>query len=46
MAGLRAMIERFLEAGFSKFIVRPLGPPADWRAELDVLAAGVGHLQT
>lgn len=46
MAGLRAMIERFLEAGFSKFIVRPLGPPEDWRAELDLLAAGVGHLQT
>jgi probable F420-dependent oxidoreductase len=46
MAGLRALIERFLDAGFSKFIVRPLGPPEDWRAELDVLAAEVGHLQT
>jgi probable F420-dependent oxidoreductase len=46
MAGLRASIERFLDVGFSKFIVRPLGPPEDWRAELDVLAAGVGHLQT
>jgi hypothetical protein len=46
MAGLRAMIERFLQVGFSKFIVRPLGPPNDWRAELERLAAGVGHLQT
>ena len=46
MAGLRAMVERFLEVGFSKFIVRPLGPPENWRAELDVLAAEVGHLQT
>ena len=46
MAGLRAMIERFMEVGFSKFIVRPLGPPSDWRAELEILAAGVGHLQT
>jgi probable F420-dependent oxidoreductase len=46
MAGLRAMIERFLAVGFSKFIVRPLGPPDDWRAELDVLAAAVGDLQT
>jgi probable F420-dependent oxidoreductase len=46
MAGLRAMIERFLQVGFSKFIVRPLGPPKDWRAELERLAAGVGHLQT
>ena len=39
LGGLRDMIGRFLEAGFSKFIVRPLGPPEDWRAELDVLAA-------
>jgi hypothetical protein len=46
MPGLRTMMERFLEAGFSKFIVRPLAAPPDWRAELDVLAAGVGHLQT
>jgi alkanesulfonate monooxygenase SsuD/methylene tetrahydromethanopterin reductase-like flavin-dependent oxidoreductase (luciferase family) len=46
MAGLRAMIERFLQVGFSKFIVRPLGPPNDWRAELERLAAAVGHLQT
>jgi hypothetical protein len=46
MAGLRALMERFLEAGFSKFIVRPLGAPEDWRSELDVLAAAVGHLQT
>jgi hypothetical protein len=46
MTGLRSVIERFLEVGFSKFIVRPLGPPEDWRAELEVLAAAVGHLQT
>jgi probable F420-dependent oxidoreductase len=44
--GLRATIERFLEVGFSKFIVRPLGPPEDWRAELEVLAGAVGDLQT
>ncbi len=46
LSGLRAMIERFLEVGFSKFIVRPLGPPDDWRAELDALAAAVGNVQT
>lgn len=46
MAGLRAMIEQFVDVGFSKFIVRPMGPPDDWRAELATLAAGVGHLQT
>jgi probable F420-dependent oxidoreductase len=46
LKGLRAMIERFLDVGFSKFIVRPLGPPDDWRAELEVLAGAVGDLQT
>jgi probable F420-dependent oxidoreductase len=46
LKGLRAMIERFLDVGFSKFIVRPLGPPEDWRAELEVLADAVGDLQT
>jgi probable F420-dependent oxidoreductase len=44
--GLRRLIESFLEVGFSKFIVRPLAPPPDWRAELDGLAAGVADLQT
>jgi hypothetical protein len=40
------MMERFLDVGFSKFIVRPLGPPGDWRVELEALAGGVGDLQT
>jgi probable F420-dependent oxidoreductase len=44
--GLRAAIEAFLAVGFSKFIVRPLAPPAQWRAELEPLAAAVGGLQT
>jgi len=44
--GLRRLIERFLEVGFSKFVVRPLAPPESWRAELEDLAAGVTHLQT
>ncbi len=46
IGGLRAMIESFLEAGFSKFVVRPLETPTDWRAELESLAAGVLDLQT
>jgi probable F420-dependent oxidoreductase len=46
IAGLRDLIEQFLAVGFSKFIVRPLTPPAAWRAELESLAAGVGDLQT
>ncbi len=45
-SGLRAMMERFLDVGFSKFIVRPLGPPGEWRSELENLAAAVGDLQT
>jgi probable F420-dependent oxidoreductase len=44
--GLRASIEAFVSVGFSKFIVRPLAPPGDWRAELEPLAAAVGGLQT
>jgi probable F420-dependent oxidoreductase len=44
--GLRGMISRFVEVGFSKFIVRPMAPPPSWEGELDRLAAGVGDLQT
>jgi len=44
--GLRRLLESFLEVGFSKFIVRPLAGPGDWRSELEALAAGVGDLQT
>jgi len=43
---LRERIERFVGVGFSKFVVRPLGTPASWRAELEALATAVGDLQT
>jgi probable F420-dependent oxidoreductase len=46
LSGLRAMLERFLLVGFSKFIVRPMAPPGEWGAELERLAAAVGDLQT
>jgi len=46
LQGLRAMLERFVEVGFSKFIVRPLAPPGQWRPELEKLAGAVGDLQT
>ena len=46
LPALRALIERFIAAGFSKFVLRPVKPPASWRAELDALAAAVGDLQT
>jgi probable F420-dependent oxidoreductase len=45
-SGLRAMLERFLDVGFSKFIVRPMAPPGHWQAELEGLADAVGDLQT
>jgi probable F420-dependent oxidoreductase len=44
--GLRTMLERFLEVGFSKFVVRPLEQPGSWRAELEALAEAVLDLQT
>jgi probable F420-dependent oxidoreductase len=44
--GLRDLMEAFLDVGFSKFIVRPLSPPDDWRRALEPLAAAVGGLQT
>jgi hypothetical protein len=40
------MLEGFLDVGFSKFVVRPMGSPASWRAELEALAEGVLDLQT
>jgi alkanesulfonate monooxygenase SsuD/methylene tetrahydromethanopterin reductase-like flavin-dependent oxidoreductase (luciferase family) len=46
LPALRAKIEGFLKVGFSKFVVRPVMPPASWRVELDALAAAVGDLQT
>ncbi len=43
---LRAQIARWLDAGFSKFVVRPATPPDDWRLELRRLADDVLDLQT
>jgi probable F420-dependent oxidoreductase len=46
LPALRALIERFIAVGFSKFVVRPVIAPASWRAELEALSAAVGDLQT
>src|SRR5437867_4129354 len=46
LPALRALIARFIDVGFSKFVVRPLAAPASWRAELEALRAAVGDLQT
>jgi probable F420-dependent oxidoreductase len=38
---LRTLIERYIEVGFSKFVVRPIVTPDSWRAELEELADGL-----
>jgi len=43
---LRATLLRWIEAGFTKIVVRPIAPPADWSSELRRLAAAVLDLQT
>lgn len=46
MDALRARSEEWLDAGFSKFLVRPLVPPSDWTAELEMLASEILPLTT
>jgi len=46
MGAIRALMERFVEAGFSKFVLRAAEEPADWRAELEEVAALVDEVQT
>lgn len=43
---LRDLLLGYLDVGFSKFVLRPMGPVTGWRRELETLAAGVGDLQT
>lgn len=43
---LRSLLEAYLDAGFSKFVLRPLSLTDGWDAELDTLATAVGDLQT
>jgi probable F420-dependent oxidoreductase len=44
--GLRRLITKFVDVGFSKFVVRPVVPPASFRRELKELADGLLDLQT
>ncbi|HWS47025.1 MAG TPA: aminotransferase class I/II-fold pyridoxal phosphate-dependent enzyme [Acidimicrobiia bacterium] len=44
-ASTAPVIERYLEVGFSKFVVRPIATPTSWRAELEALADKVLVLQ-
>jgi alkanesulfonate monooxygenase SsuD/methylene tetrahydromethanopterin reductase-like flavin-dependent oxidoreductase (luciferase family) len=41
-----ALLERYIEAGFSKFVVRPVTPPAAWPDTLANMAPALLPLQT
>lgn len=45
LPGLRAQLERFIERGFSKLVVVPVGDPPSWAEELGALADAVLDLQ-
>jgi probable F420-dependent oxidoreductase len=45
MPAVREMLQRYIDVGFSKFVLRPAEPPADWDQELSRLADGVLSLQ-
>ena len=46
LPALRDTLQRFTDAGVSKFLVRPAAAPASWTAELERLAESVLSLQT
>jgi probable F420-dependent oxidoreductase len=41
----RQRLEEFIDAGFSKFVVRPGGPPASWPSALEAMAEALLPLQ-
>lgn len=45
LPALRAQLERFVDVGFSKFVLVPAVEPASWSDELDALASDVLTLQ-
>ncbi|MCU1399789.1 MAG: putative oxidoreductase [Acidimicrobiales bacterium] len=45
-AQLRTLIGRLVDQGLSKFVIRPVGSPTTWRADLDRLADTVLDIQT
>jgi probable F420-dependent oxidoreductase len=44
--GLRGFIDRYVDAGLSKFVVRPLAPVASWAEEAVWLADAIFDMQT
>jgi probable F420-dependent oxidoreductase len=45
-SGLRGFIDRYIDAGLSKFVIRPLAPVASWAQEAAWLADSILDLQT
>ena len=45
-AALRRTLEQFIEVGFSKFVLRPVGLVGAWSDELGDVASAVGGLQS
>ena len=45
-AALRTTLEQFIEVGFSKFVLRPVGSIGAWSDELADVASAVGDLQS
>ena len=45
LAAVRALLERFVDHGFSKFVLLPLAEPASWEDELAEVAAEVLPMQ-
>jgi alkanesulfonate monooxygenase SsuD/methylene tetrahydromethanopterin reductase-like flavin-dependent oxidoreductase (luciferase family) len=43
---LREVLEQFIAVGFSKFVLRPVNPPANWHDELGALSDAVLDLQS
>ncbi len=43
---LRELILRHIEAGLSKFVLRPAAPGASWSEEIDELASAILDLQS
>jgi probable F420-dependent oxidoreductase len=46
LPALRTLLQAYIDAGCSKFVVRPLAAAPDWRGQLDELAEHVLPLQT
>jgi probable F420-dependent oxidoreductase len=46
LSALGETLERYIDVGFSKFVLRPAEPPAGWPDELQRLADGILSLQT